>query len=184
MKLFGSHVYIAILVVLVCLVLYVFYVSKDIVTLDSEVRTLKGQFEQVLQTMQTFSSNTNKSVSQHTKASQVSQQTMEQVPSSTHVISSQEESDVLEQVQNMIVHVEDDVVDEKVDDSILEDVEDDSQKVEEVQEVVDAEVDQETDDKQSYSFQELKDLCKQNGLHTKGTKKQLLELLKVHEVIA
>jgi hypothetical protein len=156
-------------------------VSKDIVTLDNEVRTLKDQFSQVLNAVQ--SSQHKVHIPQQPKASQTMhvQQTPPSAPTSTHVISSKEEDsleeqEVEEQVHNMLVNMQEE-----------QEVNEEREEQEQVEEICEKDVEEdaniEVDDKQTYSFQDLKDLCKKNGLHTKGTKKQLLELLKVHEII-
>lgn len=177
MKLMGSHMYIGILVVLVCVVLYVFYVSKDIVTLDNEVRTLKSQLGQVVQTI---------------SSRQSSQLQAPPTPSKTQVatqvdISSTREEDVeeiesvkTEHMASLLVNLQEEELEEEGD------VKDEEQHVvvhEEVAEDVMEEVLQPMQEKTVYSFQDLKDLCKKHGLHSKGTKQQLVELLKAHEII-
>lgn len=165
--------YIGILVVLVCVVLYVFYVSKDIVTLDNEVRTLKSQLGQVVQTISSRQSS-------HPQAP---------TPSKTQVatqvdISATRDEDVdeiesvkTEHMASLLVNLQEE-----------EELEEEEQHVETDEVVVEdtAEVMEEVlpmQEKTVYSFQDLKDLCKKHGLHSKGTKQQLVELLKAHEII-
>jgi hypothetical protein len=175
MKLMGSHMYIGILVVLVCVVLYVFYVSKDIVTLDNEVRTLKSQLGQVVQTISSRQSS-------HPQAPPTPSKT--QVATQVDISSTREEdveeieSVKTEHMASLLVNLQEEELEEEGD------VKDEEHVVaDEVAEDVIEEVLQPMQEKTVYSFQDLKDLCKKHGLHSKGTKQQLVELLKAHEII-
>jgi hypothetical protein len=179
MKFSGFHLHMALLVVVICLVLYIFYVSKDIVSLDKEVRVLKqkvdaiGQHqtnhitqEAIVQTMQmqkemqlaTPPRSQREAFVVEEEVDEVESINTENIQEMLTNIENQPEQDVTESGENVEENVEDENVEEE-------------------------QVEEEQVEEKSLSFQELKELCKKNGLHAKGTKKQLTDLLKAHEII-
>ena len=156
MQFSGLHFHMVLVVALICVIVYVFYISKDILTLDSEVRSVKGQVEFLQQQLQ--------------------------LQKSVHVVSDKvvvERPVVVEQEQEQ---EEDDETTPSVSTDHLHKLVETLDEVEVAEEDgVDATAEAETrtirPTASHLTVAELKTLCKKHGLPTKGTKEQLMESL-------
>ena len=53
MKFSGLHFHMVLVIALICVIVYVFYISKDILTIDNEIRTIKGQIDIIARHLKT-----------------------------------------------------------------------------------------------------------------------------------
>ena len=177
MKFSGLHFHMILLVAIICVVIYVFYVSKDILTLDNEVRNLKTKIEllqkqltdvnkckiqQPQSSIQVNAATRTDSKHQQTlcKKQTFNQETAQETAQEEKYVNDETDSVDSEQVQHML-------------NNIIESEESDKAEVPE---------DTQTDSTKDYSIQELKDLCKKHSLDNKGTKKKLIETLKTNGI--
>jgi hypothetical protein len=185
MKFSGLHLHMILVVVIICIILYIFYVSKDIITLDSQVRQLRLKLdllEQKTQQTQFTPAPTMSSVQL-----QVEQQDLVHVPIVEEVHGDNESvnSEKITEMLSAIAETNEEHVEEPT--LVKADVEEETEIHEEEHvdnpEEMPSTTDENTGEERSLSLSELKDLCKKHGLFAKGGKKQLIELLKAHEIL-
>lgn len=181
----GFHLHMALVIGLICIVIYVFYVSKDIVTIDREVRSLRARIETLQK--QTANMALNQVSPSPVPVVNSHASTQVDVPATCEVPvvtgndkKNDENEDDLESVdsgkiQQLLSHIDEEehqvaevsVLEEKVDEDIKSSISPPS-----------------TDTlSKDISATELRELCKKNGLANKGTKKQLLDTLKENGIV-
>jgi uncharacterized membrane protein len=175
MKFSGLHLHMALVVALICVIVYVFYISKDILTIDTEVRNLKKQVEAVQRAIQQpaqapvapappvaplapvfFPPSTQEvpltNASPPSPPSSVSDEA-----SDADEVTSEVES---ERIRGMMTQIQTSLGESP-----------------EATGTTDATIDDSPEPSTSFTLAELKTLCKEKGLSVKGTKDQLLERL-------
>ncbi len=156
MKLGGLHMHMVLVIAMICVIIYVFYISKDIMTLDKEVRVLKVKLQTMEQMQQQQTLSQLKSVSipqqqQQPKAEviDITEEDLESVDSEKikSMLNNESEIDELEKANETAMNENVVVQDESV-------------------------------DYHNLSWNELKQVCKDKGLTIKGfSKEQLIEKL-------
>lgn len=160
MKFSGLHFHMVLVVALLCVIVYVFYISKDIITIDNELRSIKGQMDVIHRHLQQPIPNVDP--------------IQDALPLVHEIISAEE--DKHNDATSDSVDVDNERVRallSKIDHEALEEQHPEG----EVQQEQEQEHDQELQNAPGLTLVELKRLCKEKGLSTKGTKDQLQERL-------
>ena len=183
MKFSGLHFQMVLVIALICVIVYVFYISKDILIIDNELRSVKDQLQSMQKQMTRPHPVPVKSVAQQKELYEP-----KLVEKDEEDIEDLDDEKCLEQVQKLMHNIST----SEASDTVVIDGEKDklelmhnistneaSDKV-----VVDGEKDKQEDAPRNidesfntYTVNELKQLCKDNGLSTRGTKEQLTERL-------
>jgi SAP domain len=191
MKFSGIHIHMALVVGLICVIVYLFYISKDILALDEEVMKLKKQVQSSQQCVknnvqlvgqtcepvqfQKYSTNgMNNTQGKHAHVGVATEKIAisndDDGKSDTY---SEVDSEKIRQVLNNMRRNDDDEDTDSDTDSLEDSVGGD------IIDAITTEAEQQQVPLQvkSYTLVELKNLCKEKGVSTKGTKEQLKERL-------
>jgi hypothetical protein len=199
MKFSGFHLHMVLVVGLICVIVYAFYISKDIVTLDKEVRSLKGKLDSIEMYM---ANQAQKEKIKYERPTQVSVSTdnvhvEHSIQDTTIMTDNNDNTDVnddddnvsvdTQKIQEMLNNIQDteQTLDEekKTEEDVVNNT---TEVVEEVVEEVATSVTEDTENQprqkgddflKDLTLQELRNLCRENGLSTKGNKDQLYNRL-------
>lgn len=174
MKFSGLHFHMVLVIGLICIIVYIFYMSKDILSLDNEVMQLKQQIEIIQRRQGDVCGVQQKPALVSTRTEQplvIRPQTKVEVPLVSDDVSdacSDVDSEQIRRVLNNMQEDEEEVVGptEEINDQVVENT------VEDIK----------SHSEKGYTLVELKNICREHGLSTKGTKEQLKERLGMNTV--
>ena len=173
MKFSGLHFHMVLVIALICVIVYIFYVSKDIVTIDNEVRNLKikvDNMQRQLGNSQVCTMKTNLQ-SQEISNEKLPQKTSVEIANNHPQIDDDVQSVDSEKIRKLISNIQQTAESENdKNEGIVSDVQPDDAPAQ--------------GQEKEMTLNEIKELCKQNGISTKGNKKQLVELLKTNGIVA